>query len=492
VDYCIRDTAELCEDALVSEAIAKHASADPPQEHQLQRQLRLRDLVLAQVLTVVGSSWVGLAAGLGRAQTVAWLLALGGFYLPMAIAVFYLNRAMPLEGGLYVWARRAFGDGLGFMTAWNVWLYALSSIATILFQIPSEFSYMVGPKAARLPDNHTFVYSLLAVLVLLLAWSAVRGLGLGKWIHNVSGASMILAFILLIIGPFWAMLHGHHVHFAPFTFALPHTDKESLALVGQILFASSGLEYIAILAGETHSPARDISRSVVIATPIVFAMFMLGTGSVITFHNANPGTAINYIAPIPQTLRLAFAGSSVATFVAQFVILLLQIRILGACSYLFTGVTRLPMTAGWDHLAPAWFTRLHPRFRTPSNSIYFTTIVVAAMLLLGSLGVRAAEAFDVLNNASSEFYTLAYIAMFAIAFLGARNIRRHLPGWVVAWCVLGAITALVILVLNAYPFVDVASPLGFAAKIVGATGLANAVGYVFYRSRGKTARASIG
>ncbi|HEY5381378.1 MAG TPA: APC family permease [Acidobacteriaceae bacterium] len=456
-------------------------AADPPRQHQLQRQLRLRDLVLAQVLTVVGSAWVGIAGGLGRAQTVVWLLALVSFYLPMAITVFYLNRAMPLEGGLYVWARHAFGDGLGFMTAWNVWLYALTSIATILFQIPSEFAYMVGPSAARLPESHTFVYSLLAVLVALLAWSAVRGLSLGKWIHNVGGASMILAFALLIAAPFWAMLHGQHVHFAPFTFALPHTDKESLALIGQILFASSGLEYIAILAGETHSPARDIGRSVVIATPIIFAMFMLGTGSVITFHNANPGTAINYIAPIPQTLRLAFASSGVATFLAQFTILLLQIRILGACSYLFTGVTRLPMTAGWDHLAPKRFTQLHPRFHTPANSIYFTTAVVAALLVLGSLGVRAAEAFDVLNNASSEFYALAYVAMFAIAFVGARNLRRHLPRWVVAWSVLGALSAIAILVLNAYPFVNVASPALFAVKIVGTLVVANIVGYLFYR-----------
>lgn len=468
----------------MSEAVAQRpASADPTEEHHLKRQLRLRDLVLAQVLTVVGSSWVGIAAGLGRAQTVVWLLALFCLYLPMAISVFYLNRAMPLEGGLYVWARRAFGDGLGFMTAWNIWLYALSSIATILFQIPSEFSYMIGPSAAHLPEDHRFVYPFLAALVALLAWTAFRGLGLGKWLQNIGGSSMLLAFALLIAAPFWAMAHHQHVHFAPFTFALPHMDKQSLALIGQILFASAGLEYIAILAGETHSPARDIGRSVVIATPIVFAMFMLGTGSVITFHNANPGSAINYIAPIPQTLRLAFAGSRAATLLAQLTILLLQIRILGASSYLFTGVTRLPMAAGWDHLAPSWFTRLHPRYRTPSNSVYFTTAVIAAMLLLFSVGVGAAEAFDLLNNASTEFYVLAYIAMFAIAFLGSQNVRRHLPGWVVASSGVGAMTSLLILVLNAYPFVDVASPLRFAVKIVSFTLVVNLAGYVFYLTR---------
>lgn len=471
-------------------AVETRGVRDPPQEHHLRRQLWLRDLVLAQVLTVVGSAWVGIAAALGRAQTVVWLVALVSFYLPMAIAVFYLNRAMPLEGGLYVWARHAFGDALGFMTAWNIWLYALSSIATILFQIPSEMSYMIGPSAAALPESHAFVYSLLGLLVALLAWTAIRGLSLGKWIHNVSGSSMMLAFALLILAPLWALLHGHPVHFAPFTFALPHGDKQSLALLGQILFASSGLEYIAILAGETHSPARDIGRSVVIATPIVFAMFMLGTGSVLAFHNANPDVAINFVAPIPQTLRLAFAGSSAATLLARFSILLLQIRILGASSYLFTGVTRLPMTAGWDHLAPRWFTRLHPRFNTPSNSIYFTTVVVAAMLVFASLGVRAVEAFDVLNNASTEFYVLAYIAMFAIGLLGSHNLRRHLPRWAIAWCGLGALTCILIFILNAYPFVQVASGLGFAAKILGTTVAANVLGYIFYRRAANPARAA--
>jgi hypothetical protein len=36
-------------------------------------------------------------------------------------------------------------------------------------------------------------------------------------------------------------------------------------------------------------------------------------------------------------------------------------------------------------------------------------------------------------------------------------------------------------VLNAYPFVDVASPLGFAVKIVGTVVALNVVGYIFYR-----------
>ncbi len=459
------------------------APGSVPAEHSLKRQLRLRDLVLAQVLTVVGSSWVGIAAGVGRAQFLIWLVAFVLFYAPMAIATYYLNREMPLEGGLYEWARRSFGDGIGFMTAWNIWAYALSSIATILYQIPSEMAYMIGPAAAGLPENHMFVYALLCGIVALLTATAVRGLGLGKWIHNVSGAAIILAFALLIVAPLWVWLHGAPVHYAPFALRLPPTDPTSLSLLGQVLFAAAGLEYIAIMAGETKAASSAIGRSVVWATPIILAMFVLGTASVVSLHELHAGTAINYVAPIPQALSLAFGEGGFAALLGKLAILLLQIRIVGAASFLFTGATRLPMTAGWDQLIPAWFARLHPRYRTPTNSIYVTSAVIAAMLVLGSAGVHAAEAFGVLNDVSSEFYALAYLAMFLIPICGARAVRERLPRWIAIPCVFGVVAILYVLVLNAYPFLDVKSPGVFAAKILGAFALVNACGYGFYRAR---------
>ena len=476
--------------------MSSHADALPrpdqtaADDHHLPKQMRLRDLVLAQVLTVVGSSWVGLAAGLGRAQLVAWLVAFGLFYLPMAVAVYYLNREMPLEGGLYVWARRAFGDAIGFLTAWNVWTYGLAVIATVLFQIPSELSYMLGPRAAGLPENKLLVAALLAAVLLLLAWTARRGLGLGKWIHNVSGAGMIAVFALLIVSPLWAWSHGAHLHYAPLEFHMPARDPTSLSLLGQVLFAASGLEYIAIMAGETHAANRDIGRSVLIASPIIFLMFVLGTAAVLSFHELHARVPINYVAPIPQTLSLAFGDTGWAALVGKLAILLLQIRILGAASFIFTGVVRLPMAAGWDHLVPEWFSRLHPRFRTPTNSIAVTTAVVAGLLVLGSAGVHAAEAFNVLNDTSSELYALAYVVMFLIPILGAKALGTRMPGWVAGLCALGVVTMLFVLAFNAYPFVDVASPGGFALKILGTTAVLNALGYGFYRARAARATAS--
>jgi amino acid transporter len=467
-----------------------HTPADPTPgtdshtpTHQLPRQLNLRDLVLSQILSVVGSAWVGIAAGLGRAQTLVWILAMLAFYLPMAACVFYLNREMPLEGGLYVWARRAFGDTTGFLVAFNIWAYGLATIATIFSQLPTEFAYMAGPRFAWIPENHLVVLSTLAILLALLAFTAVRGLALGKWVHNVSGAAMLLAFALLIVSPFWAMLHHVPIHYAPLAIHLPKANLTSLALIGQVLFAASGLEYVAIMAGETHSPSRLIGRSILIASPLIVLMFILGTGSVLAFHQLHPNIPINYIAPIPQTLVLAFGSRGLGAILARLTILLLQVRILGAASFLFTGVTRLPMAAGWDHLIPDRFARLNPRFRTPTNSILLGVVLIAALLVLAFAGVHAAEAFAILNNASSELYQLAYLAMFLIPIVGARLVRQRLPRWLAWLSGLGVLTTIFCTVIAAYPFLEVPNPLAFALKIVATVLLVNLFGYAFYRLR---------
>ena len=214
-------------------------------------------------------------------------------------------------------------------------------------------------------------------------------------------------------------------------------------------------------------------------------MFIFGTGAVLAFHQLHPGTPIDFIAPIPQTLRFAFGNQGAGNVVAIIAIIFVQMRLLGATSMIFTGVTRLPMTAGWDHLIPEWFARLSKRNQTPVNSILVSTGIIAALLLLGSLGVKAVEAFQVLSNTAIELYMVAYLAMFAIPIIGARALRQSLPGWVAVSSAVGFLATTFCFVLTAYPFVDVVNPRAYAAKILGTTLAANAAGFFFYRLRSR-------
>ena len=76
------------------------------------------------------------------------------FLRPMAASVIGLNRIMPLEGGLYIWAHRAFGDLGGFLTAWNIWVYGIAVTATILYAIPTELSYPSDPRQRGSGEPH--------------------------------------------------------------------------------------------------------------------------------------------------------------------------------------------------------------------------------------------------------------------------------------------------------------------------------------------------
>ena len=453
--------------------------------HSLKRLLGTRDLVLTQILCVVGSSWVGVAAGLGQAQTVFWAAAMLLFYLPLAASVIALNRAMPLEGGLYAWAHRAYGDAGGFLTAWNLWVYGVAITATILYAIPTELAYLIGPVAAGLPENRPASFAIVTCLVALITLAALRGLEIGRWVHNLGGIAILLNFGVLILLPAWALLTGRPVHWTPFALAMPARDLRALALFGQMLFgALCGLEYVAILAGESKRPEVSIGRSVWISSPIICAMFILGTGAVLAF--SRPGH-IDYIAPIPQTLRLALGSTGAANVFAMGAILLLQVRLIGAASYLFTGVTRLPLTVGWDHLLPAWFARLHPSWKTPSNAILFTSGLVLVLIVLGSAGVRAQEAYQLLSNAALTHYELAYLAMFAIPIAGTVSLRAMLPRtlrWIAGT---GLVATLFSLLLSVYPIVDVGNRGGFAVKVAGTVVVSNLAGYLFFCLRRRSA-----
>src|SRR6202795_5070340 len=110
------------------------------------KELGLRDLALTQILFIIGLSWVGAAGKLGPAHVVFWMLAIIFFYLPSAAVVIFLNRLMPLEGGLYQWAKLGFNEGAGFMVAWNLWLYVIVNTSEVGLIVTNFLSYALGPR----------------------------------------------------------------------------------------------------------------------------------------------------------------------------------------------------------------------------------------------------------------------------------------------------------------------------------------------------------
>src|SRR5438445_4790433 len=411
------------------------------QSAALKKPLALGDLVLTQILFVVGSSWLGAAAKLGQAHLVFWLLAIAFFYIPQAAVVIYLNRLMPLEGGLYQWAKLGFNEFVGFIVAWNLWLLSITVIALGGMFVTTNLSYALGEAAAWMPNSKWCVSLISCALVAGLGWTGIRGLSLGKWVHNIGAFAMLLVYGALIALPLISLARGELKQYHPLQLAAPTIsifycfNIFSKLAVG----ALSGFEYVAILAGETPAPARNVGRSVMIASPVIALLFILGTSSVLAFIGNDQ---IDLIGPVPQALRLGLRSFPIAGAVASVGILLMATRTIASTSVHVTGSSRLPMVAGWDHLLPSWFSCLHPRYKKPVNSIIFVGAITLVIAISSQIGAGIQEAFQLVDNAANVFYGIVYFTIFAIPFFGAGAIRSGAPIWLRIAAICGAAVSL--------------------------------------------------
>ena len=138
------------------------------------------------------------------------------------------------------------------------------------------------------------------------------------------------------------------------------------------------------------------------------------------------------------------------------------------------------MVAGWDRLLPGWFSRLHPKYKTPINSILFVGVVTLVLGVLSLTGVHAQEAFQLIDNLGGVFYALTYLVLFAIPLFGTRALGVKAPWWLKIACVSGFIVTLIYIRFSIAPITEVQNPLGFALKVSATVVLANVVGVTIY------------
>jgi amino acid transporter len=468
------DERVLTETRTAPAALASEEARVEARSAALKKELGVGDLVLTQILFIVGLSWIGVAGKLGPSHVVLWLLAILLFYLPSAAVVMYLARLMPLEGGLYQWAKLGFNETIGFLLAWNLWLYVIVHTSEIGLECATYLSYALGPRAAWMTTSSWFVALATVVLIALMMLASTIGLAVGKWVHNAGGLVMLVIFAALLVLPVVSFLTGHLRAYHPLRTEVPAVSLFNLNILGKLGFgALGGFEYVAILAGETHAPARSVRRSVLIAAPVIALMFILGTSSVVAFIPANE---IDLVGPLPQVLRAGFGPFGIAGQLVTIAILMTLAMRVAQTNVSFTAVARLPMVAGWDRLLPPWFSKLHATYRTPVNSIVLVGACAFGIALLSLVGVGQAEAFQLLFNASGMFYALTYVVMFAIPLFGLRGVSPRPPLWLRIVSMSGLLMTLLYVALSVFPIIAVTSVTGFAFKIALVILLANLVG----------------
>jgi amino acid transporter len=445
----------------------------PQQQKQLKRELRLADLVLMQVLLIVGLSWTGAVAVEGSTHVFLWLAGILLFYLPLAVVVILLSRAIPIEGGAYQWVKAGVSPFAGYMAAWNNSFYTVIVGGVSGPVLVNSIAYIAGPRGNWMTNSTPLIVS--AALIFLLAILAVnvRGLHLGKWFTG-SGSVLTIAIaglMMYLLGKRW--ISGVAFAHPPFSFELPAFSILTLNVFTKAAIgALAGFENASVFAGECRAPARDLPRSVMAAAPLIAAIYILGTGAMLAYE---PPAKMDLAAPVQQIIQAGFGNSGIGGILTTVTVCALTFSVFCTWVAMVGLVARFPMVIGWDGLLPAWWSDLHPRFRTPVKALIMVTgamISVAVITAFGGAGGQ--EIVQIGLGGGIACLCIYYVLLFSVVLFGRFPLAIRLA----ALC--GFSVALAALPFQLVPITGVNDRLIFALKVGGLILVLNGIGAWLY------------
>ena len=345
------------------------------------------------ILRIPGS----VAAHLGHSGLIMAVWILSGLYAFAGANTYAeLGTMLPLDGGPYVFARRAYGEFGGFLVGWSDWLLRTSSMAYLAVAL-TEY-------AAGLFSFNPGVITPAAIAVLIF-FTAFHWLGLraGSRAQEIMSLFKVVAFFVIIAACFL---------FSPKLSAAP-SAKPPLFSDPKLLFVAIVLSMQSILgtyAGwhapvyfseENTDPAKSIPRSLFTGVAVVMAIYVL-----INF-------ALLYALPISKLAGSKLAAADAAQLIfggysSQIVTTIMLISLLGIINAAFLFTPRVMFALSRDRL----FFRSGVRVNTGGTPTTALLVTVLVAIMLAGIG-----SFDRLFAFTAFLTVLVDVAAFGTIFV---------------------------------------------------------------------------
>jgi glutamate:GABA antiporter len=458
-----------------------------PGKPQLKRALGAWDLTFLSVVAIANLNLVPVIAANGPITVWLWIGALIVFLLPQGITVIELAHRHPAEGGLYVWAKDAFGDFHGFMCGWAYWTTNMFYLPTLLFYLGGILAY-AGPKgAADLADNRLFFFLLTAGLLWATALLNIRGIGVGKWINNSGGWGALIGtavLVLLAIAAVWR--RGVALPVASF---IPHgMDWGAMSSFGVICFGLVGLELGPVMGDEIRDPQRSIPKGVLWGGILAGLVYLSATVAVLL---AVPQSEVKVVQGVLQAVDKMTAAGIGARWMLTALAVVLAIAIAGATSAWLSGSARIIFVSGIDRYMPKIMGRVHPKYATPHIAILAIAIPSSLLVSMSFIGATVKEAYVTLLDLSVVLQMISYLYLYAALAKVAFSESAGRGYFSRAWLRFAAIAGLAATIAGGavafIPSSQITSIWRFELKMVGNTVvfLGVAAGLFWYYSRRK-------
>lgn len=457
---------------------------------QLRRSMGFWDVLLFNIAAVLGPRWIAAAGHNGASSISLWVLAALLFFVPGALVINELSSRFPEEGGLYAWARDAFGPFHGFVAGWTYWIYTVFYFPGLLLASASMSAYISTSHGAALAEDRAFLLWFSLGLLFVAVWLNIIGLNIGKWLQNAGGVGTYLPLLILAgVAIVVCLRHGpNHGPVTHFTFAnmRPTWNWDTVNFWSQIAFAFTGLELVSCMAEEVRDPRRTLPRAVFASGGLIALMYIAGTFAVLALAPAadlDPKSGVFHAIAIGSaTLKIGFIGVIAAVLVTA--------GNAGGVGSTVAGVARIPFQVGIDRYLPEAFGRIHPRWKTPWISILVQAVLSGAILLASQINESTRGAYQVLIDAAIILYFIPFLYMFAAVIkLAGRADRTANPQAVLipggkfgVWLCggLGFVVVVLGIFVSLVPPGDSTNKMGFELKLVLGTVISVLIGLALY------------
>ncbi len=310
-----------------------------------------------------------LAAEVGNWGVIAFVLV-GIASLFVALCFAEVGSRFEGTGGPYLYTRAAFGRFAAFEVGWMQWFTRVTSQASIANGIALALGFYWPAMTAGWGRA-----TMLTALITALAVINVRGIRQSSLVVNILTIGKLLPLgIFILVGLFFVD--------TSLLSPLPRlTWSQASAGALLLIFAFGGYDVIPVPAGEASDPRRHVPFALV--TTIIAVTVIMGLAHLVA-AGILPGLAESSTPLADASLVMMGAGGALLIGVGSI------ISMTGNnAGQVLTGSRMLFALAEHGEL-PAFFGRIHPVYRTPANSVLFTSGVALALALSGSFAMLAA------------------------------------------------------------------------------------------------------
>jgi APA family basic amino acid/polyamine antiporter len=430
--------------------------------HGLKRTLSSFDLVMLGIGAVIGAgifSAIGTAAvgevapdgtvtryGAGPALVLSFVL-LGGVCALAGLCYSELTSMIPISGSAYTYAYATLGELVAWIIGWDLILeYAVGNVAvaiawsgyfmSLLRSFGIHFPYWLSTsyrdvaisypeRLSELPlimGHHVAINVPGMVIVAVITWLLVIGVRESASVNNAM-VVLKLGVLALFIGV--GAFHVDPANWHPFA---PNGWAGISTGAAIVFFAYIGFDAVSTAAEESRNPQRDMPKgimgSLLICTLIYAVVGLVATGLV-------PYQQLKGSDPLARAFEVAGIGWGQAIISAGAIISMTAVLLVFQL-----GQPRIFYSMSRDGLLPAWFRRVHPKYRTP----HVTTILTGVVVALGSTILDDDETYDLTNIGTLFAFLVVCLGVLALRI---KDPQRERPFKV--------------------PFVWVVAPLGAAA-----------------------------